>query len=398
MGIKGLNKIISLYANSSISVKHVSNFRNSRIAIDSEILIYQYRTNGDKNSHIYGFINNVFWYLKHGIIPIYVFDGMPSISKKRNALTKRLSMKEKIYQKAEELDLKLLEKIETIEKQFTILDKDVNEIIDDINKIQKKIISLNVNRGHRHECKYLLKLMGIPYINANEDAEALCVSLYYNSLVDYIYTEDTDAIVYSISYANKTRDFPKILRKNYIPNMITVIDVERVLKELELTDKEFIDFCIISGCDFSANIAKIGPLKSYHFIKKYNSIEKFKESGLVEFPDNFDFVEAREMFSKNYDQIIDKNLTIGEPDIEHLKEYLINERNIYPYQIIEKLQHIIKIYQSNIHSSSFDSFLTDADVSTIGGFSESCINNLGVLETLDLELDSDSDDDFLNME
>lgn len=382
MGIKGLNKIISLYANKSVSVQHISNFKNKKIAIDSEILIYQYRTNGDNNSHIHGFINNVFWYLKNGITPVYVFDGAPSVSKKNNVISKRYSVKEKIYQKAEELEIKLFEKLDNSDEQFKILDKETNIILDDLYKVQKKIIS--VNRGHRHECKYLLKLMGIPYINASEDAEAMCVSLYYNSLVDYIYTEDTDAIVYSIAYKNKKIGYPKILRKNYIPNMITVIDVEKIINQLEMSPDEFIDFSIMSGCDFSINIPRIGPIKSFYYIKKYKTIEKFKESGTIEFPEKFDYEEARNMFSKNYDQIIEKDLNIGISDIEHLKEYLINERNIYPYQIIEKLEYLKhdNAYESNIYSS-FDS-------------KGSCINNL-VLDLGTFDDDDDLDDDFINI-
>lgn len=339
MGIKGLNKIISLYAGDSISTQHISNFKGTKIAIDSEILIYQYRANGDKNSHIYGFINNVFWYLKHDIIPIYVFDGMPSVSKKKNILSKRLSIKEKLYQNYEETETEMFEQLSKIKEPFKILDKETNVVIDELQKIHKKIVSLSVNRAHRQECKYLLKLMGIPYIHAFEDAEALCVSLYYKSIVDYIYTEDTDAILYSVSYLPKTRGYPKILRKNFMPNMITVIDVQKILSQFELNRKEFIDFCILCGCDFSETVPKLGPVKSYFIIKKYGSIENIKSSGIIELPDNFEYVEAREIFNKNHDKEV-TTISLSEPDIEGLKEYLINERGINPYQIIEKLNYL----------------------------------------------------------
>lgn len=388
MGIKGLNKIISLYSNNAVSVQHISSLKNSKIAIDSEILIYQYRTNGDENSHIYGFINNIFWYIRNGILPIYVFDGAPSLSKRKNILSKRFSVKEKICQRAEELEMDLFKKLDSSNEEYRILDEETNDILDELNKIQKKITSLNVNRGHRHECKYLLKLMGIPYINAAEDAEALCISMYYNSLVDYVYTEDTDAIVYAIAQKKEGMKYPKILRKNFIPNMITVIDVEKILSNLELSESEFIDFSIICGCDFTVNIPKIGPMKSFYYIKKYKNIENFKDSNIIEIPDNFDYEEARTMFTKNYEQNIEKNLEIGEPDIENLKEYLINERNIYPYQIIDKMNQLIKHYQSNMYSSSFVG---------LESLESSGINNL-VFDFLD-ESDSDSESlDFLNKE
>ena len=58
---------------------------------------------------------------------------------------------------------------------------------------------MTVGKNHRNECKYLLKLMGIPFIVANEDAEAFCVTLQRRGIADYVYTEDTDIIPYFIA-------------------------------------------------------------------------------------------------------------------------------------------------------------------------------------------------------
>ena len=122
-------------------------------------------------------------------------------------------------------------------------------------------------------------------------------------------------------------------------NMITVIDVQMILSQFELNRKEFIDFCILCGCDFSETVPKLGPVKSYFIIKKYGSIENIKSSGIIELPDNFEYVEAREIFNKNHDKEV-TTISLSEPDIEGLKEYLINERGINPYQIIEKLNYL----------------------------------------------------------
>ena len=112
MGIKGLNKLINQYAASAISQKHISEFCGTKVAIDSEILIHKYRSVDQKNSHIFGFINNVFWHLENGIIPIYVFDGCPSAAKQANALSKRFTYKEQISRKVEELENKFVEQLD----------------------------------------------------------------------------------------------------------------------------------------------------------------------------------------------------------------------------------------------------------------------------------------------
>ncbi len=45
------------------------------------------------------------------------------------------------------------------------------------------------------------------------------------------------------------------------------------MKGLGLTDDEFIDMCILCGCDYASKIEGIGPVKAYKFIKQYGSIE-----------------------------------------------------------------------------------------------------------------------------
>lgn len=45
------------------------------------------------------------------------------------------------------------------------------------------------------------------------------------------------------------------------------------MKGLGLTDDEFIDLCILCGCDYASKIEGIGPVKAYKFIKQYGSIE-----------------------------------------------------------------------------------------------------------------------------
>jgi flap endonuclease-1 len=382
MGIRGLNKLISLYSVNSIFQKHISGLKGAKVAIDSEILIYQFRSNGEKNSHIYGFINNISWYLRNGIIPVYVFDGAPNIAKKKNVLVKRLFQKERIYQKAEELEIKFFEKvnaeIKNKKSMVLIFNEDLNKDFNELLKIQKKISTINVNRNHRHECRYLLKLLGIPYINAKEDAEELCVSLYHNGLVDFIYTEDTDALVYSaakmisretqkqnINSPMNINSLPmnisslpmnrslKILKKNSNYNYVTIIDVEKVIKNMNLTLNQFIDLCILCGCDFCSTIPKIGPIKSYNLIRKYQSIENIRDSKILDFPEDFKYQEAREIFFAE-DSPVEKDLGLSEPDLEGLSKYLINEREIKDVNvIIEDHINVRKFFTNNYKNTVY---------------------------------------------
>ena len=50
-----------------------------------------------------------------------------------------------------------------------------------------------------------------------------------------------------------------------------------MLMDLELTNEQFIDMCILCGCDYASKIEGIGPVKAYKFIKEFSNIENLIE-------------------------------------------------------------------------------------------------------------------------
>jgi flap endonuclease-1 len=55
---------------------------------------------------------------------------------------------------------------------------------------------------------------------------------------------------------------------------ILEIDLNKVLAGLELNMEEFIDLCILCGCDYTSTIKGIGQKRAYELIKKHKTIEK----------------------------------------------------------------------------------------------------------------------------
>lgn len=356
MGIKGLNKLITKYSPLSISTVNLVDLKGKKIAIDSELLLHKFRNyDNSKNSHIFGFINNINIFLKNGILPVYVFDGVPSVAKQKNAILKRTQTKEFINKKIEELENEFIEKLNK-KKPFEFIDSDINEILDKLQKNQTKISS--VTKDHRKECKYLLKLLGIPYIVANEDAEALCVSLQFNGIVDYVYSDDTDVIPYFVSCYKDHQTITTeitILRGKLVDSVFESVSVNKILEDFDMTPREFVDMCILCGCDFCEGIFKIGPNNAYKFIKDYNNIENLKD--ILNYDESFNYTDARNVFYKDHNLPI-SNIELGTIKYDELVLYLRNERNINPLPIIDKYSKIYDIYkkklidQSNIHSFS----------------------------------------------
>ena len=74
-----------------------------------------------------------------------------------------------------------------------------------------------------------------------------------------------------------------------------------------MTHDEFIDLCILCGCDYTTNITGVGPVKAFKYIKKFDIIENVLarierenknpwKTKKYHIPENFLFREARELF------------------------------------------------------------------------------------------------------
>ena len=92
---------------------------------------------------------------------------------------------------------------------------------------------------------------------------------------------------------------------------IIEVRLDEVLKGLEMDMKQFIDFCILSGCDYLPTIPKLGPGTALKLIKEHKCIEDILEVLKIEnehyeiekghkkwiIPLNYDFQTARDLFN-----------------------------------------------------------------------------------------------------
>lgn len=278
MGIRGLNTVIKKWAPDAVQTFDISKYRNSKIAIDCSILLYKFKyASRVENSHLIGIANRIKFYLMNGILPVFVFDGVPPEAKKAT-LIKRQANKEKLYVRLEELRAK--------EAQT---EEDSNSIEQEIDKLLSQLIV--IKKSHIEESKELLEKAGIPYCTAPEDAEKYCAFLQKNGLIDYTVTDDTDASTFGCP----------IILKTSINKNITEINTGVILERFEMTHDSFVDFCILSGCDYTDPIPQIGPITSFNLIKKHKSIEEILKVLNKETP-NFNYEISRKIFKEfNYE-------------------------------------------------------------------------------------------------
>jgi len=192
-----------------------------------------------------------------------------------------------------------------------------------IKKLNKR--TARVTPEMNEEAKKLLRLMGVPVIEAPCEAEAQCAILCKGGKVFASGSEDMDTLtcgspvlIRHLTYS-EARKMP-----------IMEIHLEKVLKGLELTMDQFIDLCILLGCDYSDKIKGIGPKRALEHIKKYGSIEKVlknldKQKYVI--PEPFPYEDIRAYF-KNPDAkpAEECDVSFTEPDEDGLVQFLCKEK------------------------------------------------------------------------
>jgi flap endonuclease-1 len=283
MGIKDLNKFLKKYNPSCLVSSKMIDYKNKTIAIDTSLIIYKYisamrktgkdltSNDGKITSHLLGILNLIVKLLKLKITPVFIFDGKPPEIKK-NTLKKRYDSKKLAEEKLENEELTDEQKI-TYFMQSTRI---TSEIIDDT--------------------KELLDTCGIPYIQAPEEADPQCVCLLENKLIYAVATEDMDLLTFKCER----------LLKNFFSNKdeeIIEINYNKMIEGLNLDNNQFLDLCILLGCDYLPTLQGLGLVKSYNYIKKYKSIENILElkdgKNSIITPEEYNYNEVRDYFKKS---------------------------------------------------------------------------------------------------
>ena len=328
MGIKSLTSLIKSKSPGAIETIALYTLKDKKVAIDTSIFLYKslanVRSNGEylRNkdgevvSHIIGLFNKTIQYLSLGIVPIYIFDGKPPIEK-REILDER-------NKKATESKL-LSEKSSTIEEK---------------QKHEKN--SIRIKKHHIDDLKKLFTMMGVSYIHPDGEAEAYASELCRKGVVDYVVTEDMDTLVHGCPLMIRSC-LDKSIKRN---DVVSVINLETILTDFQMTMPEFIDMCILCGCDYCPTIPKVGTVRSYNYIHTHKTIEKFIESGKCanipkEFIDRYS--SARKLFHIFEDKIDVNNIDICSSiyNKEMLSDYLVNGCSMNEKRVAKSLTKII---------------------------------------------------------
>ncbi|CAI7667695.1 unnamed protein product [Penicillium manginii] len=262
---------------------------------------------GETTSHLMGLFYRTLRMVDNGIKPLYVFDGAPP-KLKSGELAKRGARKAEATEAHEEA-------------------KETGTA-EDIEKFSRRTV--RVTREHNAECKKLLGLMGIPYITAPTEAEAQCAVLARAGKVYAAASEDMDTLCFESPILLRHLTFSE-QRKEPIQE----IHLARAMEGLNMDRDQFIDLCILLGCDYLEPIPKVGPSTALALIKEHKSIEKVleymqndpKKKYVV--PESWPYQDARELFANPDVHDADHpecDFKWDAPNVDGLIEYLVGDK------------------------------------------------------------------------
>jgi len=372
MGVDGMYKFINKNFPDIYQTISINNIKGKPCIIDGMQHIYSqliYMRSRDKEiitkcgkniSHIHGLINSLTYYLKNGIIPIFIFDGKtPEIKKKKieerkKNLKDNLSKLRDLEKKKNELNnyINLIntsdinyqtnenQDIESEKEDVMIygtppveiinLDNEIykiNTIQEEYKKIYKK--SIVMKDYFIKDWIEILELLGLPVIKAEGEADPVCAYLLKNNNNIFgIISDDSDMLVFGA---------PILMRKS-INQQFTIIELNKLLNRIEyLVSFEFnevirfnldnlVDFSILLGTDYGTFKLNENIQDSFELLKYY--IKNNKDFKKIISEDQFEiFMIIKKYYTEqNFADITSKLLTNPKwekPKLMELKKRLL---------------------------------------------------------------------------
>jgi 5'-3' exonuclease len=250
MGIRYLNRYLKQNCPESIRCIHMSSINGKKIAVDISIYLYKYESDNILLENIYQMLSI---FRHYNIIPIFIFDGKPPPEKKA-LLIKRKEDRELAQIEYNKLKVQLDNKNDEDDKQ---------EIIASMDQLKKQIVQISKDKIEM--VKRLIRAYGATYFDAPGEADELCASLVIKKQVWACLSEDMDLFVYGCT---------RVLRYfSLVSHTAVLYYMKGILEELDMTQKEFKEICVLSGTDYNihanGNNNKITLQSTIKYFKKY---------------------------------------------------------------------------------------------------------------------------------
>jgi flap endonuclease-1 len=251
----------------------------------------------------------------HGLKLVFVFDGAPPARKAAEIARRR-----------------------TIRQRYEAERDEALRAGDEARAYSKATMTSRLTREMVDEARHLLRLLGVPTVQAPSEAEAQAAHMAAGGRVWGAGSKDYDSLLFG---APRVVRFLTISGKEFLPSqgafrpiVPELIDTERLLNALGITREQLVDLGILIGTDFNDGVKGIGPKKALKLVQEFGSIEAM--------PDDIrqaagDVDDVRRIYLSP-DVSDDYDITFGEPDFGAVVEFLCGEREFSKERVTAALE------------------------------------------------------------
>ena len=296
----------------------LDDLRGRRFAVDANGELYQFLalirlrdgsplqdSHGRITSHLSGlFYRTTRLITDYGMELVFVFDGKPPVLKAAE-IARRRAVKERYEsERAQAIEAGDLEKA-----------------------YSKATMTSRLTRDMANDARELLRLMGLPVVDAPSEGEAQASHMAAKGSVWAAASKDYDCLMFG---APRLVRFLTISGKEFLPSKAAfraitpeLIETQQMLEHYQISREQLIDLAIMVGTDFNDGIKGIGPKKALKLVAEHGSIENMP----AEIRDILGPVAPpiREIYL-HPDVIDDYEIKFGQPRSEEIIRFLCDER------------------------------------------------------------------------
>lgn len=290
MGISGLLPFLRKKCPRAFRRVAVKDFSGTRAAIDATLMCYSLLAKGfttavndlpadklmadplfteeEAGAILLGAMNQIKWislkFLKGGVTPVFVFDGDAVPEKASHAHKNRAARRSQIAEKISALRSQIadaggvglgddaLRLMETGEQKLSVTDDVIA-----LRALLKQATHFNPKGDAAKIRAFVSNTLKLPCVTAPDEAERMCARMASSGIASFSYTADSDSLAFGAP----------VLAIDFSPDgWMDCVVLSLVLEGLQLTQHQFVDLCILFGCDFNCSLPGIGPVRAWGMI------------------------------------------------------------------------------------------------------------------------------------
>ena len=311
--------------------------RGQTLAVDGNGELYQFLalirlrdgtplkdSKGRTTSHLSGlFYRTTRLIAEHALTLVFVFDGSPP-PRKAQEIAKRRAVRSR-YE----------------EEHAAALDRG-----DMAEAYSKATMTSRLTKEMVWEARELLRLMGVPTVQAPSEAEAQAAHMAATSpQVSAAASKDYDALLFG---APTLVRFLTISGKEFLPSQGTfrpivpeTIVLARLLDGWGITREQLVDLALLVGTDFNEGVAGIGPKKALKLVQRYGRIESMPDDIRQAAGDAEVLSDVRRIFL-DPDVTDSFSVSPSEPDFDGVVRFLCDEREFSRERVTSALDRAFR--------------------------------------------------------